>query len=142
MRSSWCAALFVLALALCAQPASADCGQCDQSWNQCSSDAGWDYYMCEGGCDDWSCSVDCRANYLMWLDFCDNEYDWCTATCDWSGGGDPGGGCNNVQTTCGVQCGDGSWSSIACNPREIASCACDGVEPQLQATPSCTPCSG
>lgn len=139
MRSILRAVFVMVALGLCMQEVSADCGQCDQDKNQCYATVEWDYLFCEYGCNyyDYGCSVDCRATYLMGFDYCDNQYDYCTMTCG-SGGGDNGGNCNGGhQTTCGVQCGDGSWSSIACNPNEAASCTCSG-EP-LQANPSCTP---
>lgn len=136
MRLNWRAVsmMALVALGLFAQGVSADCQQCDQTRNQCYSTVEWDYTFCEMGCDDFSCSMDCRAFYLMGLDYCDNEWDYCNMTCDENGGGNNGGGTH--QTTCGVQCSDGSWSSIACNPNEAASCTCTGSP--LLANPSCT----
>jgi hypothetical protein len=53
--------------------------------------------------------------------------------------GDPGsGGGSCGSTTCAVQCTDGSWSSIACNSNEYATCSCDGSP--LLANPYCTAC--
>ena len=45
-------------------------------------------------------------------------------------GGDGAGG------TCAVQCSDGSWSGIACNPGEQAHCTCTGRP--VKANPSCS----
>ncbi|HEY0554480.1 MAG TPA: hypothetical protein VGG20_09445 [Thermoanaerobaculia bacterium] len=49
--------------------------------------------------------------------------------------GDGGGG-GGAGGTCAIQCPDGSWSGIACNPGQQAHCTCSGSP--VQANPSCT----
>ncbi|HEY0783460.1 MAG TPA: hypothetical protein VGE98_13460 [Thermoanaerobaculia bacterium] len=56
--------------------------------------------------------------------------------------GDTGDGSGTCVTTCARQCRDGSWSSIACNSNERATCDCTGIShgSSVQAFPSCSTC--
>jgi hypothetical protein len=133
MRPIWRAVSVTVAVALVllAQDASADCSECESWRGYCYSEAVWYYMDCEGSCYDWSCSVDCRATYLMALDYCDWQYDWCSENCTNS----TSTGCGGYSSTCACECPDTSWSGIACNEGQIAYCTCSGSP--VQANPRC-----